>query len=83
MVKLAKRFTLGAENHGEKNYQNGGVEFWLDTKNHLAEHLIKYLDGDLTDDHLGAILCNTAMLTWFDNEVKVWGRKFETLKIKI
>lgn len=81
LIKLAERFTLGAGNHGEKNYQNGGVEFWQDTKNHLAEHLFKYLDGDISDDHLAAILCNAAMLAWFDNKVKEFGKKFESLKL--
>lgn len=79
MLKLAQRFTLGAKNHGDKNYQNGGVEFWTDTKNHLVEHLFMYLEGDQSDDHLAAILCNAAMLAWFDNEVQKFGKKFEAL----
>jgi hypothetical protein len=55
---------MGAVIHGDNNYQKGGDDFWTDRRNHLVEHLFKYIEGDKSDDHLGAILCNAAMLAW-------------------
>jgi hypothetical protein len=64
LESVATRFALGATVHGDHNYQKGGDDFWQDRKNHLVEHLFKYIHGDTSDDHLGAVLCNAAMLAW-------------------
>lgn len=80
--RLAERFALGAVVHGDENYKKGGVVFWRDRKNHLVEHFYKWLDGDRSEDHLGAVMCNAAMLIWFDDQVQKWGQKFESLKHK-
>jgi len=55
---------LGATSHGRRNYENGAGDetFIRDRKNHLVLHALRYLDGDTSDDHLGAILANAAML---------------------
>ena len=62
---LARRLALGAEKHGANNWKGGGPEFVTATKNHLARHLALYLDGDTSDEHLDAIICNAAFLCHF------------------
>ena len=64
LKRQAARMALGAESHGERNYEKGASDpaFIRDRKNHLAWHVARYLDGDGSDDHLGAILANAGML---------------------
>ena len=61
-----KRLELGAGIHGANNWKKGGPEFITQTKRHLAEHLFLYLAGDTTDDHLGAVICNSWFLAHFE-----------------
>lgn len=62
--RLADRFGYGAKKHGDHNYKAGydDPDFIRDRKNHLVEHIMNYIQGDRSTDHLGAILCNAAML---------------------
>jgi hypothetical protein len=69
--RLVKRLELGASIHGANNWRKGGPEFIAQTRRHLAEHLFRYLEGDTTDDHLGAILCNAAFLAHFEESVSI------------
>lgn len=64
--RLTKRLELGAEIHGANNWKQGGPEFIMQCKRHLAEHLFNFLAGDESDDHLGAILCNAAFVAHFE-----------------
>ena len=62
--RLADRFGYGARKHGDHNYTKGfnDPDFLRDRKNHMLEHVVKYTSGDRSTDHLGAIMCNAAML---------------------
>ena len=63
--RWAERMAHGARKHGDDNWKRGfpaGV-----VENHLWNHWLKYLQGDRTDDHLAAILCNAAFLMWFED----------------
>lgn len=64
LLAIAKRFGYGAERHGERNYEKGHSDpaFVRDRYNHLIEHAIKAASGDTSEDHLGAVLCNAAIL---------------------
>lgn len=64
LLALGRRFALGAKVHGDRNYEQGWNDptFILDRFNHLIEHAIKAANGDRSEDHLGAVLCNAAML---------------------
>ena len=64
--RLVKRLELGAGIHGPHNWKGGGQQFIEQTRRHLTEHLLSYLEGDTSDDHLGAILCNAAFLAHFE-----------------
>lgn len=62
--RLAERFGYGAKKHGDHNYKQGfnDKEFIRDRQNHMLEHVLNYISGDRTTDHLGAVMCNAAML---------------------
>ena len=64
IIRQANRMALGAQSHGERNYERGVDDpaFIMDRKNHLVLHCVKYAAGDTGDDHLGAILANAGML---------------------
>ena len=64
----AARMAAGARVHGEHNWQRGAEDeaFIRDRRNHLAAHVLKYLSGDRSDDHLAAVRCNAAMLIWLE-----------------
>jgi Domain of unknown function (DUF5664) len=64
--RLVARLELGAAIHGANNWRGGGSEFIAQTKRHLVEHILNYVEGDNSDDHLGAVLCNAAFLAHFD-----------------
>jgi len=62
--RLAQRFGYGAEKHGDHNYKQGAhdAQFIRDRVNHMIEHAVNYANGDRSTDHLGAVMCNAAML---------------------
>jgi hypothetical protein len=62
--RLAERFGYGARKHGDHNYKAGfaDAEFIRDRMNHMIEHAVKYASGDRSTDHLGAVMCNGAIL---------------------
>ena len=64
--RLISRLEFGATIHGDNNWRLGGPEFILQCKRHMMEHMLNYLEGDTTDDHLAAVLCNAAFLCHFE-----------------
>lgn len=61
---LARRFRLGADHYGPNNWRSGLSDpgFLGDRLNHAIEHLHLYANGDRSDDHLAAVMCNLSML---------------------
>ena len=61
---VAKRFAYGSARHGDRNYENGwnDAAFIRDRFNHMLEHAFKAANGDTSEDHLGAVLCNASIL---------------------
>lgn len=53
LERLARRYALGAELHGDRNWE-GGMPV-SDLLNHVMYHQNLYLAGDKSDDHLGAM----------------------------
>lgn len=64
----AIRMAEGARAHGERNYQKGAGDqaFITDRVNHAIEHLLKYAEGDRTEDHLAAVRANMGILIWLE-----------------
>lgn len=65
---IARRFTIGAQKHGENNWRNGGKEFRKATLAHLIKHAFAYAEHGGQDD-LDAIGCNFAMLAELEERV--------------
>src|ERR1700719_4656443 len=56
--RVAERYTMGAEKHGENNWRKGvrDPEFIQQCKNHLIDHMWLYLQqGNINDDNLAAV----------------------------
>lgn len=70
LKRWAQRMAKGAASHGERNYQKGTNDpIWIrDRQNHLIEHAMRYAAGDRSDDHLGAVMANAAMLIWVEEQ---------------
>lgn len=68
LEREAVRMAEGAAVHGENQYQQGAGDevFFRDRLNHALEHLLKYIAGDRSEDHLAAVRCNTGMLMWLE-----------------
>lgn len=69
LKRWAARMAKGAASHGERNYQKGAGDpvFTRDRLNHLLEHAMRYAQGDRSDDHLGAVMANAAILIWLES----------------
>ncbi len=68
LARWAQRMGHGAKTHGDHNWKKGfpaGV-----IENHLMRHLVMWMEGDRSDDHLAAIMCNVAFLIHFEETTK-------------
>lgn len=66
-MKVALRFGIGAQKHGEQNWKGGSKEFIKATISHLCGHITCLKrSGQTGDDNIGAVLCNASMLAWFE-----------------
>ena len=57
-VRIARRYTIGAEKHGEYNYRKGltDAKYLQERIAHLRQHLSDFLlNGNTNDDNLAAI----------------------------
>lgn len=64
---LARRLDLGAKKHGVNNWRKGGVEFRMETVNHLLDHVFEYLEKG-GRENADAIICNAAFLCEFEEK---------------
>ena len=80
--RLAARLAYGAEKHGERNYQLGARDpmYRKDRLNHLIGHALKLAEGDTSEDHLGAIMANCAILGWFESQD---GKNFDDARMDL
>lgn len=62
---IASRMTEGMIKHGRNNYRSGDADFVLETANHLLEHVMNFIAGDRSDNHLNAIGANFNILCWY------------------
>lgn len=64
--RMAKVMTSGAEKYGEKNWQNFTPELVQDIQRHAFMHIMQYMQGDKSEDHLANCACNLMMLAWYE-----------------
>ena len=62
---MARRLKLGAEKHGERNWERGGERFRQATISHLLDHVQAYMDGG-GRENADAIITNAAFLCHFE-----------------
>ena len=67
LLKLARRFEDGAAKYERDNWKQGiPLSRYVDS---LYRHLWAYMDGDQTEDHLGAIIWNAVCLSETDDMI--------------
>ena len=67
LMKLARRFEDGAAKYERDNWKKGiPLSRYVDS---LYRHLWAYMDGDKTEDHLGAIIWNAVCLSETDDMI--------------
>ena len=65
---LGRRLKLGAERHGERNWQQGGEAFRQATISHLMAHLLDYMENG-GQENVDAMMCNAAFLCHFEEKM--------------
>lgn len=79
-----RRFHLGALKYSPFDYQERDIDFYQDRKKHLKAHLDKYLEGDMEDDNLAAVICNAMILAWYEeHKAEVLIRSYDALWTKL
>lgn len=68
MLRIGKRFGMGAEKYGERNFEKGIPS--SRTLASLCRHLEQYKMGDTSEDHLGAIVANAVFLMFNEHKFK-------------
>lgn len=72
LERVAGVLDKGQKSYGPNNWVKGDQSFAMDTLNHLFEHVIKLLNGDKSEDHLGHAACNLMFLDKFTREHPEW-----------
>jgi hypothetical protein len=67
---MARRLKLGAERHGERNWESGGEDFRQATVSHLLAHLMMYMENPNEED-TDALICNAMFLCHFERMRKL------------
>lgn len=68
MDRLGHWLCLGAQKYRPRNWEAGiSVERCFAS---LYRHLLKYQEGDSTEDHLAAVFCNAMFILHFEEAVK-------------
>lgn len=70
MRAAAQRFEMGLKKYSKDNWKKGvrDQEFLVERANHMAEHMLRYLSGDFSEDteeeNLGAIAWAVSVLLY-------------------
>lgn len=66
--KIAGRFEDGAKKYGRGNWQKGiPLSRYYDA---MMRHLMQWGEGDMSEDHLGAIGWNMAAAAWTEDKIR-------------
>jgi hypothetical protein len=66
--ELAEVYAEGAVAHGDNNWKKGMDDGVI--VNHALEHLMKYLEGDRKEKHLGKVMWAMSAMIWNREEKK-------------
>lgn len=66
LLRLAKHFEQGAKKYGERDWEKGmPIHCCIDS---AIRHLYRYIDGDMSEDHLCAAGTNILMAMWYEDK---------------
>ena len=66
ILRLAKHYEAGAVNHGDRNWEAGlPISSFMDSG---LRHILQYLDGDNSEDHLAAAAWNICGAMWTEEK---------------
>lgn len=68
LQRLAELYQRGAEKYGERNWEKGQPV--SDILASLYRHLIAYMQGDVTEDHMAAVAWNAFAIMHFEELAK-------------
>lgn len=77
---VAERFAAGGEKYDpgvnerfypDQNWQRGDEAYYVDVANHAMQHFLLWLDGDRSENHLGAILWAFCVLVWATSKGRI------------
>lgn len=66
--RLALTYTEGAKKYGDNNWKNGGKDFLQDVPNHIIEHLMQWISGCRSEDHLAHAAWGLFTLMYFEEK---------------
>ena len=72
--RIAKVMTQGAVKYGEYNWRKFDAEQVKDIPRHAFKHIVDYMKGDQSEDHLANAACNIMMAMWFEENSKLQPR---------
>lgn len=72
--RIAKVMTQGAAKYGEYNWRKFNEEQVKDIPRHAFKHMVDYMHGDQSEDHLANAACNIMMAMWFEENSKLQPR---------
>lgn len=70
LERVAKVMTAGAKKYGEYNWRKFNPEQVKDIPRHAFMHMVQYMEGDKTEDHLANCICNCMMMMWYEENDK-------------
>jgi hypothetical protein len=69
LVRMAEVMTRGEEKYGKDNWKRFNESQVADIPRHAFMHVISYMDGDKSEDHLAHAACNLMMRMYFESHI--------------
>lgn len=63
--RIARVFKEGATRYGDYTWTEKGLPF-TETMDHAIEHLMKYIEGDRSEDHIAKVAWGMVALMWLE-----------------
>ena len=72
LMRLARWYELGAKKYADRNWEKGMP--WSRYVDSAFRHLVKYMMGDRSEDHLAAIAWNVFALMHYEDNVERYAK---------
>lgn len=71
LMRLAKWYELGAKKYKDRNWEKGMP--WSRYLDSMFRHVVKYMMGDRSEDHLAAVAWNAFALMHYEDNFEKYG----------